>query len=147
VALDRDRLQKIAGYLASPNDGERANAARMASDMLQAAGLTWAEVIRRAFANEPSREEQSQAWGEFRQRTYSRRAPQRHKTWQGISATHLIPTIVKWPNNWDRLSSWEQSFLRNVANSDYARQGLTDKQWEAVFGIAEKLGIKLRHSA
>src|SRR5271166_5601548 len=41
----RDRLVKLLGMLGSDHEGERANAARMAHEHLQLAGLTWCDVI------------------------------------------------------------------------------------------------------
>jgi len=43
--IDRDRLAKLLGMCGSHHEGERANAARMASDMVREAGLTWPEVL------------------------------------------------------------------------------------------------------
>jgi hypothetical protein len=42
-ARDLDRLVKLCGLLTSDADGERATAARMASDLLRQHRLTWAE--------------------------------------------------------------------------------------------------------
>lgn len=44
------RLENICAMLASPNDGERANAALMATRMLGQFGLDWRQLIQRAFA-------------------------------------------------------------------------------------------------
>lgn len=44
-AHDLERLRKLAGLLASPADGERANAARMATDLLARHGMTWSEAL------------------------------------------------------------------------------------------------------
>lgn len=44
-APDRERLCKLCGMLASPYDGERANAARMATELLQRHKLTWSDLI------------------------------------------------------------------------------------------------------
>ena len=43
--IDRDRLAKLLGMCGSHHEGERANAARMASDMVCEAGLTWPQVL------------------------------------------------------------------------------------------------------
>lgn len=43
-----DKLAKICGMLASPNDQERATAAKLATEMLKKHGLTWDDVIRQA---------------------------------------------------------------------------------------------------
>lgn len=49
-APDVARLARLAGMLGSTFDGERANAAALATRELQRAGLTWSAVIERAFA-------------------------------------------------------------------------------------------------
>ncbi|CAA2139688.1 hypothetical protein [Hyphomicrobium sp. ghe19] len=46
VALDVSRFMKLCAMLASPNEGERSSAALKASEMLQAADLTWEDVIK-----------------------------------------------------------------------------------------------------
>lgn len=52
--------------LGSDYDGERASAARLATIELKRLGLTWIELIKRAFQNppahEPKREQQQAAW-------------------------------------------------------------------------------------
>jgi hypothetical protein len=48
-AVTVKRLSAIAGMLGSDHDGERANAARLATIELRRLGLTWAELIARAF--------------------------------------------------------------------------------------------------
>ena len=44
------RLENILAMLSSPNDGERANAALMATRMLKELGLDWRAFTRRALA-------------------------------------------------------------------------------------------------
>ena len=44
-----DRLTKLCGLLTSSHDGERANAAALASRLLTDCGLTWADLVARAF--------------------------------------------------------------------------------------------------
>jgi hypothetical protein len=50
-----ERLARIAGMLGSAHDGERAAAAKMASAMLKAMGLTWSEIIYRGLSAVSSR--------------------------------------------------------------------------------------------
>ncbi len=45
LALPRAKLAAVLGMLGSEHDGEVLNAARTASRMVQAAGLTWRDVI------------------------------------------------------------------------------------------------------
>jgi hypothetical protein len=50
MSLDRKKFTQICGMLGSEFAGERANAAEAATRMLQAAGLTWAELLKDLFA-------------------------------------------------------------------------------------------------
>ena len=43
--LDRDKLVKVLGRLGSDFDGERAEAARVANEMVRRAGLTWPQLV------------------------------------------------------------------------------------------------------
>ncbi len=48
-----DRLAKLCGLLGSDHEGERANAAALASRLLKDCGLSWAELVARAFQPRP----------------------------------------------------------------------------------------------
>ena len=58
MSIDRKaacRLENVLAMLGSPNYGERANAALMATRMLKELGLDWRAFTRRAFAGEEGR--------------------------------------------------------------------------------------------
>jgi hypothetical protein len=40
-----ERLAKLLGMLGSNSDGERANAARMADQLVRGLGLTWGDIV------------------------------------------------------------------------------------------------------
>jgi len=86
------RLESVCAMLASPNDGERANAAMMASRMLGQLGLDWREVVRRAFAG--------------RRPETARPAPQ----CDDGSGRALYAEILRW----DGLTDWERSLVHNL---------------------------------
>lgn len=44
TALNLARFRKVCGLLSSNHDGERATAASMATAMLRAAGMSWADI-------------------------------------------------------------------------------------------------------
>ncbi len=46
-----DRLAKLCGLFGSDHDGERANAARLADQLIREPGLTWPDVIISAGVN------------------------------------------------------------------------------------------------
>jgi hypothetical protein len=43
--FDRRRLARLCGMLGSDHAGERANAAKLATDLIHQAGLIWSEVL------------------------------------------------------------------------------------------------------
>jgi len=45
-SLDLQRLSKVLGMMQSSQEGEALNAARMASEMVISAGLTWPQVLK-----------------------------------------------------------------------------------------------------
>lgn len=53
---DRIRLAKVCGLLGSDHDGERASAARAATAILLAAGLTWEQLILAELERDPTGE-------------------------------------------------------------------------------------------
>ena len=54
------KLRAIIGMLGSDHDGERANAARLATAELRRLGLTWADLVNRAFGQAPPRPQPAQ---------------------------------------------------------------------------------------
>lgn len=55
-----DKFRKVCGLLTSEHDGERATAARMATDILKQRGLTWADVSLASSSGSNARDLQSQ---------------------------------------------------------------------------------------
>lgn len=45
TSADLDRLIKLCGMLGSSEEGERANAGKLASELLSRLGLTWVDVL------------------------------------------------------------------------------------------------------
>jgi hypothetical protein len=81
-----DRLRKLLGMLGSDHEGERAAAGRIASDLLRAHRLTWADVV--------GAEAQVRVWHE----------PQGHR--------EAACECLAWP---EILTNWEREFLRSIA--------------------------------
>jgi hypothetical protein len=109
-AKDADRLAKLAGLLGSDSDGERANAARLATDLLKRYGLTWRDALTPAPAHQVA--PPTPAWPMPHQRAISECL-----AWNAI------------------LSDWEKQFLRDVK----LLPRLTTKQQETVNRILEKV--------
>lgn len=106
----RDRLLKLCGMFGSDFDGERANAARMASDLLVENGLTWNDVLgvdgAQVSKGRPS-------------------TPLHVKLWEIRETLHLSSVIT----------DWEYKLLGNV----YGRDLLTEKQQVIVDRIYAKV--------
>jgi hypothetical protein len=118
-----DRLTKLCGLLTSEHDGERATAARMASDLLRAHRLTWAEVLKPDRA--PARSCPACA---------ARRAPRGAAagSWRKTLAT-LAELAVRRPA---LFTDWERAFICNLLD----RRTISERQREILAELAEKAG-------
>jgi hypothetical protein len=157
VADAIERLARIAGMLGSAHEGERAAAAKMASAMLKAMGLTWNEIIYRGLGavssrrthqgHAPANETQSPSsdqgysesgrhqarrdWGARRVRT------REHK---GVPAWKWVDELLKHEG---RLGSWDRQFLqclRDLGKRAREDLALTAAQWQCLEFIAERIG-------
>lgn len=140
MSFDRDRLIKLLGLLGSDHEGERGNAARMASDLLRGAGLTWAEVI----AKVPIRVHNASAHAhddpprqptrDAHDRWERGRRVRRHKAF-GWTARDLV----------DRVGALGHSTRENdrFLNSLSTEDGLTDLEWNLLASMARQAGIDL----
>lgn len=111
--LDLTKLARILGMLGSEHDGERASAARKASEMIKAAGVTWEQVLIRPPVARSAQPRKSSAYGmtdeEFAQvvRTAqahaardsdARRARERYEQ-AARQARQQKPGVYDWPFN------------------------------------------------
>ncbi len=110
-ARDLDRLQKLAGLLGSDGDGERANAARMCTDLLRGHGLTWRDALTPALPRQSAKPEPV--------RPMSRHAQQ---------AAHCLAFK-------EYLTAWEAEFCSSLTD----RRDLTAKQAGTLAGIVGKV--------
>ena len=104
------RLSKLCGLFGSDFDGERANAARMADDLIRGFGLTWKDVI---WPGHTETGAPDQAWHEPRDHQDAARACLRFA---------------------EVLSGWERKFCRSILG--YAR--LSDKQQRVLNRLVDK---------
>ena len=120
-ARDLDRLTKLLGLLGSDHDGERATAARMASDLLRAHRLTWADVLGPA----PPRPCPA---------CTAHRAPRGAAagSWRQTLAT-LAELAVRRPA---LFTDWERAFICNLLD----RRTISERQREILAELAEKVG-------
>lgn len=167
--LDVEKLIKVVGLLASDHDGERSCAARMASDLLKAYGLTWEDVFRSAFQtdralgqrmqrSEDNRAE-AEAQAQWRQRQerddveYSaareryrrhQHANPRFKIMNGVKAADVLRALKVMPRN---LADWDIAFIDDILRRGGAKNGMTEKQWNLVFDLANKAGVLRRRAS
>jgi len=155
-----ERLARIAGMLGSAHEGERATAAQMASAILKAMGLTWAEVINRGLsaatcrqadqAHAPAKETQapssdqgySKSGGHQARRDDRGAREQRARTRKrnGVPAWKWVDELSKHEG---RLASWDRQFLqclRDLGKTARKDLTLTTAQWSCVEAIAETIG-------
>jgi hypothetical protein len=108
--VERKRLSKLLGLLASDYDGEVLSAAKHASKLVQSVGMSWDEII-----------------GES-QASSIREAPQ---------PTGWRQTVVECLRQADRLSDWEFSFLSSLSGSSFPRP--TQKQQACLDRTAKRV--------
>ena len=161
-----ERFARIAGMLGSAHEGERATAAQMASAILKATGLTWAEVINRGLsattcrqadqAHAPGSETQApgsdQGYSESgshqaRRDAWGARGHARTRERNGVPAWKWVDGLLKQEA---RLSDWDRKFLhclRDLGKSARKDLALTTAQWSCVEAIAETIGWRPKSSA
>lgn len=127
MVIDREKLAKICQMLTSSHDGERAVAARMASEMLKKADMTWDELVAQAFETPPPRRE-----GEVKPR------PTRMMYFDG----HNVQEVLFMLNDESpEYSDWEDQFVTSLLDQCEAYGGCTIKQWIHLKRIAEKFDV------
>ncbi len=104
------RLTKLCGLFGSEFDGERANAARMADDLIHGFGLTWKDVI----------------WPGHTEAGTPHQA--RHEPRDHQDAARMCLRFAK------ALSEWERGFCRSVLG--YRR--LSEKQERVLYRLVDK---------
>lgn len=143
--LDRKRLAQICEMLRSDNDNERAVAARMATDLLRRADVTWTDVILGGGPQHPSSPGPSPARTQspptagtapsgVRSGSRSQKASRSRATnSESRDAKKIITELLRRPS----LSNWEKAFL-NALNKHAALSALTERQWNVLRDIALK---------
>ena len=105
-----ERLSKLCGLFGSDFEGERANAARMADDLIRGFGLTWKDVISPRQSRTPGPD---QIW----------REPYNHQ-----DAARACLRFA------EALTEWERKFCRSVLG--YTR--LSEKQQRVLGRLVDK---------
>lgn len=119
------RLAKFLGMLGSEHMGERASAGLKATQLLQAHGATWADLVQQLNSPAP------------------RHAPPPRQgkplfNWkpiaQGCLDVHEQDDIVG-----PCLSAWEHNFITDILERNF--DSLTDKQADVLHRVAAKMGV------
>lgn len=137
------RLAAIAGMLGSAHDGERANAARLATIELQRLGLTWYELVMRAFravVPAPAAPVYQEGWEPQRPQPRQYTAGQRWAKREGIQLYEFLRFAEL---HQLRLNSWEQRFVQSLLGIG-PKVAATASQWNIIFMMADKLNVERR---
>ncbi|MFT8246592.1 hypothetical protein [Roseomonas sp. BN140053] len=119
-----DKLAKVAGLLASDQDGERAAAAWQASRLLTSCGWSWAELVERATTPTPIPQSRPQPNPSAYSYAYPGGAPDHvAAARRALMSAHL-------------LTPWEAAFCNSIAGQ---RRGLSTKQRTTLDAITAKL--------
>jgi hypothetical protein len=144
--LDLTRLAKLLGMCSSAHEGERANAARMANDMVRSSGASWEEVLDgadHAVAVEACRQllaENEQLQAEVERLRSNLPAPRPPQPWASAESWRDgAEALLLWR---EHLSGWERHFLTSLLGRSSA--GLSTKQAAALSRIGEKVDRLLR---
>lgn len=119
----RTRLVRLCGMLGSDFDGERANAGRLADNLVRDLDLTWDDVITRV----PARQEEPRQKRKQEQQS----DPECPRTSREV-ARYCLDSQVFW-------SEWETGFLTDMLD----RQSLSVRQDEVLGRLFEK-AVKAR---
>lgn len=117
------RLVKLCGMLSSDFPGERATAAKMATDLLREEKLTWAEFLLNGI--------------KLTGPQTSPPPPSPHPTWRGsrpVVWREQARECLQYP---DELSEWEKEFLGSILRQARARP--SERQAEVLTRIYDRL--------
>jgi hypothetical protein len=120
------KFVKVAGLLASDHDGERANAAKMATDILREHRTTWGEVLTEPGQPCP-RCGAARTAQEERDRFYRAARDWTRDSWPAV--------VTRCLHHDDLLSDWKLSFLHSIRR----RSRLSQKQETVLARIADKV--------
>ena len=125
--LDRSKLSRLCEMFRTDNDAERATAARLATNLVHDAGLTWTAVLSvgAVQAGPPPARPSKQV--------------QRHVMWNGLSSHDVVTYLHHYGTN---LRPWERAFVAALFNQRPER-GLTDSQWLVVEPLLGKVAKNL----
>jgi len=136
--MDKDRFAKVCGLMTSNFDGERSAAAERATQMLRAAGLTWSDVVDRAFGGTGRSTHQGGGPEEMRQREPAPRSrKERHTTFGDYGIQYVLMRLARVANE-KKFTEWERHFLESIIAQGALKDGATEKQWHSIISMYNK---------
>ena len=121
---ERDELIRVVETLGSTDDGERANAAQIATNLLAGHGLTWADALGAALSGAPAASEPLTATASDFEEPEADDDPQ---AWRAEAESCQKKSR--------KLNAWERRFLKDILAR---RWPLTPKQQGVLKNIGEK---------
>lgn len=139
-AHELQKLLKVAGMMGSSHDGEAVAALRLVQGILARHTLSLVDILEKGLAEQQQKiGESADVWSTVdrgkRREPHKWGGSPRFQTWDGIRADHLLMALKRMP---DKLTAWEREFIDSVAGQNRDRKGLTEKQWRAILGVAQK---------
>lgn len=133
--MDKNRFAKICAMMTSSFDGERSAAAERASAMLKKAGMTWEDVVERAFtvSARPERFERSTTTRHHQ----ARGAHARSMTFGDYGIRYVLHRLYNLAAE-ANFTAWEQHFLESLVAQGVADRGATEKQWQSIISMYNK---------
>lgn len=133
-SLDRAKLARLCEMFRSENEQERATAARLATNVVHAAGQTWTTLLVETNALDQRVGLRQPAYQNPRSRKPPP-SPPRTTTRNGLDVKTVIGKICQLE---DALLNWERQFVRTLASLNL-EAGLTVYQWNCIEMIVSKL--------
>lgn len=140
---DVRRLVAIAGMLGSDHDGERANAARLATIELRRLGLTWSDLVQRAFRQITVDPPRPSFRAGFQQAPPQETRPPRQENRRASRKNGLnLWEFVRFASlHGARLNAWENRFVESFLELG-PKATASERQWQVLLDIAAKLGTR-----
>jgi len=150
-----EKLAKFAGMLTSDHEGEIAVAARMATRILREAGITWSDLVYRAFTTRSQPVATATTNGFGPGRSYEQTQQQQRPAGRQYERSNEFTASCQGFKAWDlirwadkhrfMMDAWENEFINSLMKRGPSVK-LSTKQWQILLRIAETTGAK-RHSA
>ena len=144
MTVNQDKLAKVCQMLGSSHLGERAAAAQLATSMLREAGLSWEDLIQKAFEVRPPQSD-PKAGGSYTTWSTKKEDPEvkygvgKRWVYDGYDVDKVVDDILA---DVMGLSEKDHDFVESVRGQlDRLGEGCSPKQWVWLKRIARKEGL------